>query len=371
MRASLLLMLIGCSGETPKAGDTAADTGGPAEEAFLAPDAEGAYAAATFESAFTPEHGVELAVQAWYPTASPGGEYRYDDILLGEAGDGGAPACATPRPVVVFSHGNSGIRWQSVFLTERLARRGWVVVAPDHTGNTALDIDYSRLGEMVFRRPLDVAATYDWLVEVAAAQGGPLEGCVDAGAGYAVIGHSFGGYTTLAVAGAVIDPETVLPYCEASGDWLCEEVEAWFGDNGAALTDLSDPRAWAAVPMTPAGMGALAGGLDRIDIPVLMWGGGRDELTPMEGQVQPLFDGLQASPRHLADLVDAGHYTFSDACRFLPTYDDCAPPYRDPAEVHTIVNTMTIAFLDGQRGFPEAEAWLPIEDAGLVWESHE
>lgn len=368
MHLFLLSLLVGCAAD--KAAPSA-DSGSPAAaEAFLAPDAPGPYAAATFESTLTPGHGVELAVQAWYPTEAPGGEYRYDDILVGEAVDGGAPACATPRPVVVFSHGNSGIRWQSVFLTETLASRGWIVVAPDHTYNTALDIDADRLEEVVFRRPVDVVSTYDWLVEVAAGPDGPLAGCVDPDAGYAVVGHSFGGYTTLAVAGAVIDPAVVLPYCASTGDWLCDEVGSWFDAHGESVVDLSDPRVWAAVPMTPAGMGALAGGLERVEVPVLMWGGGRDEITPMSTQVQPLFDGLTAMPRHLATLADAGHFTFSDACRFLPTYDDCSPPYREPAEVHAIVNVMTIAFLDHHRGFEEAAGWLPIEDPGLSWESH-
>ena len=369
MRAVLVLVLVGCSNDKLESQGDSGDT--VASERFLPPDERGDFSPATLESAFTPDHGVELAVQVWYPTSEPGGEYRYDDVLVGDGVDGGQPACQTPRPVVVFSHGNSGIRWQSVFFTERLATRGWVVVAPDHTHNTALDIDPDRLEEVVFRRPLDVAAAFDWLVEVAAGEDGPLAGCVDGDAGYAVVGHSFGGYTSLAVAGAVIDPETVLPYCEAEGDWLCDQVENWFLQNGETLVDRSDPRVWAAVPMTPAGMGALAGGLGGVEVPVLMWGGGRDDITPMATQVQPLFDGLDVTPRHLATLTDAGHYTFSDACRFLPTYDDCSPPYREPEDVHGIVNVMTTAFLDRHRGFEEASAWIPVDDPGLVWESHE
>lgn len=371
MRTVLLGALIGCAGGKGIDSGAALDSAASGAEAFLAPDLAGPHGAATFEAAFTPAHGVGLAVQVWYPSDAPGPAHRYDSILAGAAGDGGPPACGRPRPVVVFSHGNSGVRWQSVFLTEWLATRGWVVVAPDHTGNTALDYDDERLGELVFRRPLDIAGAFDWLVGEAAAPGGPLAGCVDPGAGYAVIGHSFGGYTALAVAGAAIDPETVLPYCGATSDWLCDEVVAHFAAHAVERTDLSDPRVWAAVPMTPAGMGALAGGLDAVDVPLLMWGGGRDTLTTMASSVQPLFDGLVQTPRHLATVEDAGHYTFSDSCTFLPTFDDCSPPYRDPAEVHALVNTMTAAFLDRERGFGEASGWLPVEDEGLTWETHE
>ena len=47
-----------------------------------------------------------------------------------------APADLSPCPLVVFSHGNSGLRRQSTFLTTHLASWGFVVAAPDHTGNT-------------------------------------------------------------------------------------------------------------------------------------------------------------------------------------------------------------------------------------------
>jgi len=101
------------------------------------------------------------------------------------------------------------------------------------------------------------------------------------------------------------------------------------------------------------------------------WGGGRDTVTSMAASVQPLFDGLGQTPRHLARVEDGGHDTFSDACTFLPTYDDCGPPYREPAEVHVLVNTMTTAFLDLHRGQGEAAGWLPTDDDGLTWETHE
>ncbi|MEC7946674.1 MAG: hypothetical protein VX265_03840 [Myxococcota bacterium] len=363
-----LSLLLGCA-STPS-GD---DTGGaaPDAEAFIPPDRVGPYEAATLESAFVPEHGVELAVQVWYPSRHPGEPHRYDQVLQATAGDGGPAACDIPRPVVVFSHGNSGVRWQSVFFTERLATRGWIVVAPDHTHNTALDYDASKLGEVLFRRPVDIAAAFDWLVEELAGPGGALEGCVDPDDGYAVAGHSFGGYTALAVAGAIVDPETVLPYCTSTRDWLCAEVEAHFQREPVRPVDLSDGRVWASVPMTPAGMGALAGGLGGVAVPVLMWGGGRDTLTSMADSVLPLFSGLAHEPRHLATVVDAGHYTFSDACTFLPTSDDCTPPHRPPDEVHRLVNTMTTAFLDRHRGFEQSARWLPVEDAGMEWESYE
>jgi predicted dienelactone hydrolase len=369
MRRLVFLALAACGGGDDSGG-AAVDSGLPAE-AFRPPDQAGPYVAATLESQTTPPHGVTLNVQAWYPTEETGEMHVYDGIFASNAVGGAAAACGAPRPVAVFSHGNGGIRWQSPFIAEHLASRGWVVIAPDHTGNTFLDMDEARLAELVFRRPLDVAGAFDWLVEVAAAPGGPLAGCVAPEDGYAMMGHSFGGYTTFAVVGAAIDPDVVLPYCEETGDWLCDEVEEYFSDNPVVEVDLSDSRAWAGVPITPAGMGALAGGVDRINVPMLVWGGALDSVTTMEEQVRPLYEGLSTTPRHLATITDAGHYSYTILCDLLPTFDDCAPPVGDAADTHALATTMTTAFLDLHRGFDEAAAWLPVDDASLEFETVE
>src|SRR5439155_87759 len=41
-----------------------------------------------------------------------------------------------PFPLVLFSHGNGGIRFQSLFLCAHLASHGYVVASPDHRGDT-------------------------------------------------------------------------------------------------------------------------------------------------------------------------------------------------------------------------------------------
>src|SRR5262245_45226471 len=38
-------------------------------------------------------------------------------------------------PLLLFSHGNGALRTQSVFWCEHMASHGYVVAAPDHTGN--------------------------------------------------------------------------------------------------------------------------------------------------------------------------------------------------------------------------------------------
>ena len=91
-----------------------------------------------------------------------------------------------PYPLVVFSHGNGGMRLQSLFFTEYLASHGYVVIAPDHTYNTFLDNDDDYFLEVLYRRPLDLSDSFDWLVAQSGEAGGALAGCVDGAAGFAV-----------------------------------------------------------------------------------------------------------------------------------------------------------------------------------------
>ncbi|MES2644353.1 MAG: hypothetical protein V4850_33010 [Myxococcota bacterium] len=339
------------------------------------PDAVGPHIAGTEEASFTgaataadPE-GLAYTVQVWFPASAADEDvYAYDDFLEGTAREDGVPDCSAPRPVLVFSHGNGGLRYQSIFLTEHLATHGWIVVAPDHPGNTFFDPSSSR-AELIVRRPVDAVAAYDWLVDVAGAPGGLLEGCVDPDAGYAIAGHSFGGYTTLAVAGATLDATASAEWCATADDaWLCDDFAQAMAAAGETELHLGDPRVWAAVPMAPAGYEVLVGGLVDIAVPTLFLGGSLDTLTPMASQVTPLYQGVVATPRMLGELEGAGHFSFSDICRMVSTYEDCDPPFLDDTVSHPIIATTTTAFLQWVQGDEAAAAWLPdAEEELLGW----
>lgn len=343
--------------------------GGLAEEAFTDPAAWGPWPVGTEEEAITMSWGVDLAVQTWYPRVdAEGSPHAYDDLLADLALDGGLADCARPRPVVLFSHGNGGMRWQSFFLTQYLASHGFVVVAPDHTGNTVFDMDEDRMPELVFRRPVDIADSFDALLQWSADPAHPLHGCVDPDAGYAMVGHSFGGYTSLAVAGAPIDTEAVAATCADSGGWLCAYVATWAAEHPEqTVWDLGDPRAWAVVPMAPAAYETLAAGLDQVAIPPLILAGSMDRTTPWTSTVEPIYEGLPPAERAAAILEGAGHYHFSDACQLLPGTPECGEEYLPAEEVHPLVQALVLAWIQQARGYEEAAAWLPPEGAALEW----
>ncbi len=351
----------------------ASDEDSGATEPWHSPEERGPYLVGSYEDVAPGPEGLELPVQVWFPASEADEDlYAYDGFFTASALDDGQPDCSAQRPVMVFSHGNSGIRYQSVFLTEHLASHGWVVVAPDHLYNTMLDIDYDLLWQLVFRRPLDVAAAFDWLAQEAAGAGGQLQGCVDESAGYAVAGHSFGGYTTVATAGAVIDAAATAEICASYDGWLCDDVAQHFAKNpGSGQADLGDPHVWAAIPMAPAGYEALVGGLADVDVPTMVLGGSMDDTTTMEEQVGPIFEGLQVTPRYLGEVQGAGHYGFSDACNLVGSFDECGDPYLAPEEVNEVVRTVSTAFLAVLLGDEQAAAWLPPDDERLEWTAAE
>jgi fermentation-respiration switch protein FrsA (DUF1100 family) len=117
----------------------------------------------------------------------------------------------TKFPVIIFSHGLGGSREGYAYLGEHWASCGYIVVHPQHHGS---DKDVMRgfrplkaLREAAANpvnaidRPLDISFVIDRLTALDADPAFPLHGELDL-AHLGVAGHSFGAFTTMAVAGA-------------------------------------------------------------------------------------------------------------------------------------------------------------------------
>ena len=262
----------------------------------------------------------------------------YRDVAL--AADG-------PYPLVLFSHGNNGLRIQSFFFAAHLASHGYVVVSPDHHGNTFVDTLADTVDlQSATNRPLDMRFLIDTVLAADAEPGNFFAGAIDAER-IGMSGHSFGGYTTFALAGG------------ATG-----------------LGTFTEPRIKAILPQAPAAPFPdefFAG----ITVPTLIIGGSIDETTPAPQDQQRPFDHLPAGAAVVAyaNLVDAGHFTFSDFCEvprtllgFLGGFEEaCEPRHLPWRHAHDITNYLALNFFDATlRGDADALARLDPERLGTI-----
>jgi predicted dienelactone hydrolase len=262
-----------------------------------------------------------FSVDVWYPVDPQnvdGSDNAYDIEmpLLGTVSSIESPARrnATPaagaRPLVVFSHGYGGVRFQSIFITEHLASHGFVVASPDHPGNTLGDAALLGSDQAAIQssidRPLDLALVLDGMLS-----DGLGTGIVVDGTRVGATGHSFGAWTALELARL-------------------------------------DSRIGAVFPMAPGfRQGATPDFVADLGRPLLLIGGSLDDTCEFdENQLVPY--QLAQQPKHLLQVVGAGHLDFSDLCQVpiarLFVDDGCNPDNIDPAVVHARVRTVATAF---------------------------
>jgi predicted dienelactone hydrolase len=290
-----LLLLVACAGSSD-------DTGVPAANLVDTLTAPGPHAvgyrasSVTYDEPLTGARTLRLAV--WFPTdATSGGSASYLNgaIEAPDVLDDPAPTAGV-HPVVLFSHGHQGFAENSSFLMEHLASHGYVVAAPDHTDNTTFD-GGDRATSIYFQRPRDLSAVLDAL---------PGELAVDT-TEVTAIGHSFGGYTVFALAGATYDPATIAA-CTPDASSFCSTM-----DDAAAAAfaqGFRDERVVAAVPMAGGDFDLFgAAGVGALPVPVLQMTG---EMDPGDGAAY--WEALHAADdaHQRVDIVGAGHQAFTD-----------------------------------------------------------
>ena len=243
---------------------------------------------------------------------------------------------------MVHSHGSGSIRWEMFYLMEFMASHGWIIVAPDHVGNTFYS-SWDDFGSFLYRRPADVQDTFDWLLDQSSDTTSPLSGCVDEDAGYVVSGYSFGGYTALVTGGA------------AATDW--------WGDD---ITDRADSRVTAIVTQAAwNASSAITDGTEDIEVPVLTIGGERDDVVGTE--YLSMHSHIDSTPRVLGSFFDAGHFSPVSIYCWSPG-DGCGPAYVSTDVYESIVQTSILAFIEHLRGREGAIEQLVEDPDALDWE---
>jgi predicted dienelactone hydrolase len=298
-------------------------------------------------------------VALWYPTEDAAGtatSYRFG-IERPDVWTDATPIAATALPVLLFSHGHLAFAEQSYFLCEHFASRGWLVAAPDHTGNTYKNVVGGNPDARAFLdRPQDLSAVLDHLEGLPASD--PLAG--KAGDAVVVAGHSFGGFTTWMLAGASIDFVHWDAGC-ASGEFPKFQCPSMSADERAvAAAGFLDRRVDLALPMAAAGGYQLGpNGTGTVAMPVFMMTAAGDTVLPNAVHGDPMWAALDEPHHRRADFTTGNHGTFTNACDLtLPPPGWCSGAAIDVAVAHPILLAYAHAFARRHLWGDESEAAL-------------
>ena len=378
----MFLFALSCS--EPDGGDKAVETGAP-ETAVLdwnSPEEWGPLQVGALTMEWTDSRGKEMVAEVWYPAVPDSSDVPEPYPPLGLAGEAfrrvDANTAYGPYPLVAFSHGYGGIRFQSIYLTEFLASHGFVVVSAQHRYNTFLDLNDDHLLDIVVQRPGDVIESVDELFRRVAVPDNRLFGLVD-NEEYAVVGHSFGALTSMMVGGGVINLDGLLARCDSGRGRLCGTVTQ-LNDELLEQHRMTDSRAVLTIPMSP-GMwyafgsdGETATGLEWVRHPLVL-GGDADPVLRYDEEILPSYANM-ASPKTLVNFHGTGHYAFSNMCDLAPFFtDECDgvdAGWSDVNEVQRLSRTIVLAhirhvMLGEDRDLPfTAAQWLQQSEGVTV-----
>ena len=252
-------------------------------------------------------------------------------------------------PLLIFSHGNGGLRHQNTFQAEYLASHGYIVAAPDHTGNATVTVlpdrivaynaDTRKSEQMKDDRPNDVSFLITHLTSLATSTDYWIAGGLSAKA-IGVFGHSFGGYTTCRVTELDDRIKAIIPMTLA----ISTLPKKKYGK-----ADEQDK------PLMPADIGEVG---EVCSVPLLLILGDTDRTVEEKGNMHSLKYYEQATgPKYLLNFKDAGHFTFTEMPQLNPDFGDGVGVERDKegnvtftfsdaTEDQRITNVYSVAFFD-------------------------
>jgi predicted dienelactone hydrolase len=266
-----------------------------------------------------------------------------------------------PFPLVVLSPGFAIGGKTYAWLAEHLASYGFVVISPEHDEQ----LDPSLLWRSTIVRPRDILTVLSYIDEQVGA-GTTLEELINTEL-VAVMGHSYGGYTALAAAGARLDTagmEAVCRTAQESNDpivFLCDALLPHVAEMAelAGLDSIpadlwpawADPRVDAVVAMAGDAVVFGQAGLAEITMPVMAIGGTGDRDSPYAWGTHATYKYVSSVKKVEIALEGAEHFIFTAPCEVVRRFmkivpnDFCTDPVWDRNIAHLLISHFTTAFL--------------------------
>jgi predicted dienelactone hydrolase len=266
-------------------------------------------------------------------------------------------------PLVVLSHGSTGDALAMMWLGDALAARGYVVAAVNHHGNTSAEKQLLPQGSFhPWERARDLSVLVDALL-ADSVFGARIDRRRIGAAGY-----SAGGYSAIALAGGVFNPQAIQGFCRSKrrSATYCDEPPP-VRDALAKLAELrktdpvvmesvrhtsdsyKDRRIKAVFAIAPAlGPAHTEANLRRIRVPVEIVVGQSDEITPVAVDAQWYADHIPGA-RLTVLPGEVRHLTFTAEC----TAEGVSKSYAcrdtggvDRVAIHRQVSEMAYAFFE-------------------------
>jgi predicted dienelactone hydrolase len=309
-----------------------------------------------------PNDGRHLAFALFYPAAPPDtsaalyGMLFFTNLHLYK--DAPVVADTLKRPLIMFSHGAGSNGLYYAWFGEYLAAHGYLVAMLYHYRANTYDSTVMYTRSKLWQRPRDITLDITNLLQDK--MWGPH---IDANQ-IGVAGHSQGGFTSLWIGGANVNPDLYLAYQTGWRNnpvvpvYLREELPL---DAGPAR-DVRDGRVKAAFAMAPGdvvGFGMDEAGLRQLTIPTYIIVGARDTQAPAKENSQFAAKYIpHAQLDVLSGLVD--HEIFVNECDTLgrDTWPEACidAPGIDRAKLHEYIGNAALSFFDINLGVQRESA---------------
>jgi predicted dienelactone hydrolase len=257
-------------------------------------------------------------------------------------------------PVMVFSHGLTSSPEARHQWASHLASHGIVVVLPQHPGSdrqqvadfqAGLSSDVFEVQEFI-DRPLDITFVLNELERLNPTEFGGRLNLDQVGVG----GHSLGGYTALAVAGAELNFNHLQEVCDSNFIYLnmslllqCQALEL-----PRETYRFRDPRVNSVLLVNPVNSSVFGPeGLAAVKVPVMVIAGSHDPATPAVFEQFRTFSWYTTESRSLALIEGQAHISVSEVDAGLSQLLSNLPglTLAEPEVVDRYLNALGLAFV--------------------------